>query len=334
MGLRIQERGEVLKGVPLVQPGDHLFWFNRPRLLLCLINFVLFQNAFQLAFLAWTWVSREFNILYMRFTYFYMKSATISSSSNFSVRIRAGVLFPWTDRGLGDQDRNGVSFTSSLRMLSVEFQGIRSSFCGWIPSLQGLDSDTLQLCHPSSLCPRDTGKKLLLNLQISVVSCSVSTWHSRYVQFYICEYTDGLDYETNNIHRESGSGTPELAPDCKEEHQAEQELCHTDVESANDPIPPHVTDAPPPALPEWDDWQPPYISEEVQLGYRPVGDWFTISMSPSLPSSWWRLLFLPPQPLRWPPAPARDGTQRCFCWEGGGSGAESNPSGTGFSTTE
>lgn len=43
MGLKIQQRGEVLKGVPLVQPGDHLFWFNRPGLILYLINFVLFQ---------------------------------------------------------------------------------------------------------------------------------------------------------------------------------------------------------------------------------------------------------------------------------------------------
>ncbi|KAF9675224.1 hypothetical protein SADUNF_Sadunf09G0009900 [Salix dunnii] len=43
MGLRIQERGEVVKGVPVVQPGDDLFWFNRPRLVLYLINFVLFQ---------------------------------------------------------------------------------------------------------------------------------------------------------------------------------------------------------------------------------------------------------------------------------------------------
>ncbi|KAK8697431.1 hypothetical protein V6N13_113580 [Hibiscus sabdariffa] len=55
MGLRIQDRGEVVKGVPVVQPGDDLFWLNRPRLLLYLINFVLFQNAFQLAFFAWTW---------------------------------------------------------------------------------------------------------------------------------------------------------------------------------------------------------------------------------------------------------------------------------------
>ncbi|GFP83760.1 mlo-like protein 6 [Phtheirospermum japonicum] len=57
MGLRIQERGEVVKGNPIVKPGDDLFWFNRPRLLLYLIHFVFFQNAFQLAFFIWSWVS-------------------------------------------------------------------------------------------------------------------------------------------------------------------------------------------------------------------------------------------------------------------------------------
>ncbi|XP_062156013.1 MLO-like protein 2 isoform X2 [Alnus glutinosa] len=54
MGLRIQERADVIKGMPVVQPGDDLFWFGRPRFLLLLIHFVLFQNAFQLAFLAWS----------------------------------------------------------------------------------------------------------------------------------------------------------------------------------------------------------------------------------------------------------------------------------------
>ncbi|PWA68042.1 MLO-like protein 6 [Artemisia annua] len=52
MGLMIQERGAVVKGTPLVQPTDDLFWFKRPQLLLYLIHFVLFQNAFQLAFFA------------------------------------------------------------------------------------------------------------------------------------------------------------------------------------------------------------------------------------------------------------------------------------------
>ncbi|KAK9061528.1 hypothetical protein SSX86_018710 [Deinandra increscens subsp. villosa] len=54
MGLKIQDRGEVVKGVPVVHPHDGLFWFNRPRLLLYLLSFVLFQNAFQLAFFSWT----------------------------------------------------------------------------------------------------------------------------------------------------------------------------------------------------------------------------------------------------------------------------------------
>ncbi|KAL5711412.1 hypothetical protein ACHQM5_021872 [Ranunculus cassubicifolius] len=55
MGLRIQERGDVIKGIPTVQPADDLFWFNSPGLILFLIHFVLFQNAFQLAFFAWSW---------------------------------------------------------------------------------------------------------------------------------------------------------------------------------------------------------------------------------------------------------------------------------------
>ncbi|KAK7270352.1 hypothetical protein RIF29_23430 [Crotalaria pallida] len=43
MGLRIQERGDVVKGAPVVEPGDYLFWFRRPRLILFLIHLVLFQ---------------------------------------------------------------------------------------------------------------------------------------------------------------------------------------------------------------------------------------------------------------------------------------------------
>ncbi|KAG4952211.1 hypothetical protein JHK82_045084 [Glycine max] len=60
MGLRITDRGEVVKGAPVVEPGDDLFWFNRPRLLLFLIHLVLFQNAFQLAFFSWS--TYEFSV--------------------------------------------------------------------------------------------------------------------------------------------------------------------------------------------------------------------------------------------------------------------------------
>ncbi|KAK4754569.1 hypothetical protein SAY87_002673 [Trapa incisa] len=54
MAVGIQERGDVVKGTPVVKPGDDLFWFGKPRFLLFLIHFVLFQNAFQLAFFAWS----------------------------------------------------------------------------------------------------------------------------------------------------------------------------------------------------------------------------------------------------------------------------------------
>ncbi|XP_057956301.1 MLO-like protein 6 [Malania oleifera] len=80
MGLRIQERGEVVKGVPVVEPGDDLFWFNRPRLILYLINFVLFQNAFQLAFFAWTWYE------------FGLKSCFHEHIEDVIIRITMGVL--------------------------------------------------------------------------------------------------------------------------------------------------------------------------------------------------------------------------------------------------
>ncbi|KAL8171192.1 hypothetical protein V2J09_022996 [Rumex salicifolius] len=55
LGLKIQESGNVVKGDPVVHPDDSLFWFSRPRFLLFLIHFVLFQNAFQLAFFAFSW---------------------------------------------------------------------------------------------------------------------------------------------------------------------------------------------------------------------------------------------------------------------------------------
>ncbi|RVW98720.1 MLO-like protein 6 [Vitis vinifera] len=80
MGLRIQERGEVVKGTPVVEPGDDLFWFNQPRLILYLINFVLFQNAFQVAFFAWTWYE------------FGLKSCFHERIEDVVIRISMGVI--------------------------------------------------------------------------------------------------------------------------------------------------------------------------------------------------------------------------------------------------
>lgn len=43
MAMQIVGDGDVIKGDPVVQPTDELFWFKHPHLLLHLIHFVLFQ---------------------------------------------------------------------------------------------------------------------------------------------------------------------------------------------------------------------------------------------------------------------------------------------------
>ncbi|KAA3478317.1 MLO-like protein 6 [Gossypium australe] len=80
MGLRIQERGGVVKGTPLVEPGDELFWFGRPNFLLLLIHIVLFTNAFQLAFFVWS--TYEFTI----------KSCYHEKVEDIVIRISMGVI--------------------------------------------------------------------------------------------------------------------------------------------------------------------------------------------------------------------------------------------------
>ncbi|KAK3038416.1 hypothetical protein RJ639_030582 [Escallonia herrerae] len=135
MGLRIQERGEVVKGTPVVKPADDLFWFNRPRLLLYLIHFVLFQNAFQLAFFAWAWVSIDqdltfdfrCSLLLIVFQYsFGLRSCFHEKTEDLVIRISMGQEF-------------------------CEIHLIDSGFN------QSHHPDTLQLCDSTSVCFSDTG---------------------------------------------------------------------------------------------------------------------------------------------------------------------------------
>ncbi|KAF3444055.1 hypothetical protein FNV43_RR13745 [Rhamnella rubrinervis] len=49
------KKSPVVRGSFIVKPNDDLFWFGRPNWLLHLLQFVLIQNSFQLAFLTWTW---------------------------------------------------------------------------------------------------------------------------------------------------------------------------------------------------------------------------------------------------------------------------------------
>ncbi|XP_031269213.1 MLO-like protein 10 [Pistacia vera] len=57
MALEITERHVLVQGMPLVQGSDKYFWFGRPHLVLHLIHFALFQNAFQITYFFWIWYS-------------------------------------------------------------------------------------------------------------------------------------------------------------------------------------------------------------------------------------------------------------------------------------
>ncbi|XP_031248473.1 MLO-like protein 12 [Pistacia vera] len=55
MCLDSHNKSHVVIGTLLVRPSDRYFWFNRPKLILHIIHFILVQNSFQLAFFTWTW---------------------------------------------------------------------------------------------------------------------------------------------------------------------------------------------------------------------------------------------------------------------------------------
>ncbi|CAN6479225.1 unnamed protein product [Victoria cruziana] len=49
----VADKHTAIEGDLVVQPSDNYFWFHRPRLVLYLIHFILFQNAFEIAFFFW-----------------------------------------------------------------------------------------------------------------------------------------------------------------------------------------------------------------------------------------------------------------------------------------
>ncbi|KAL6506986.1 Mlo14p [Orobanche hederae] len=53
-------------GGPKFKLRDELFWFNKPELLLSLIHFILFQNAFELASFFWFWWQFGYNSCFIK----------------------------------------------------------------------------------------------------------------------------------------------------------------------------------------------------------------------------------------------------------------------------
>ena len=53
LAYEIFEKHMAVRGELEVLPSDDHFWFHRPRLVIHLIHFILFQNAFEIAVFFW-----------------------------------------------------------------------------------------------------------------------------------------------------------------------------------------------------------------------------------------------------------------------------------------
>lgn len=57
----IAEKHSAIEGDLVVRPSDEHFWFQRPRIILCLVHFILFQNSFEIAFFLWILTTYSFD---------------------------------------------------------------------------------------------------------------------------------------------------------------------------------------------------------------------------------------------------------------------------------
>ncbi|KAJ3675350.1 hypothetical protein LUZ60_004392 [Juncus effusus] len=57
----VVEKHTAYEGDLVVTPSDELFWFGKPKLVLVLIRFILFQNAFEIAYFFWILTAYGFN---------------------------------------------------------------------------------------------------------------------------------------------------------------------------------------------------------------------------------------------------------------------------------
>ncbi|KAI5017788.1 hypothetical protein ZWY2020_042676 [Hordeum vulgare] len=55
MAVEITEKHTVIQGMPVVKLSDEHFWFGKPHMVLHLIHFALFQNAFEITYFFWIW---------------------------------------------------------------------------------------------------------------------------------------------------------------------------------------------------------------------------------------------------------------------------------------
>nr|GMD69176.1 MLO-like protein 1 [Ipomoea batatas] len=76
----VAEKHAAIEGELVVQPSDDHFWFHRPRIILYFLHFILFQNAFEIAFFFLIWM--EYGI----------HSCIMEQSKYFVPRLVIGVI--------------------------------------------------------------------------------------------------------------------------------------------------------------------------------------------------------------------------------------------------
>jgi hypothetical protein len=125
------------EGGIVVRPSDELFWFHSPRLVLVLIHFILFQNAFEFAYFFWTLVSlpktpyrspfstQSSQSLYYRWGCFRINLDIVLLDRVLLQRRRRSASTPasWTDRGTACRgSSSGTVARSCMRSVSSSGQ--------------------------------------------------------------------------------------------------------------------------------------------------------------------------------------------------------------------
>ncbi|KAJ3675351.1 hypothetical protein LUZ60_004393 [Juncus effusus] len=78
MAKEVAEKHSSIEGDLRVTPSDELFWFKNPKLVLFLIHFTLFQNAFEIAYLFWILTMYGFNSCIMDQAWYIVSRILIS----------------------------------------------------------------------------------------------------------------------------------------------------------------------------------------------------------------------------------------------------------------
>ncbi|XP_077227675.1 MLO-like protein 1 isoform X3 [Tasmannia lanceolata] len=77
LAYEVRKKHTAVEGNLVVQPSDNHFWFHRPRIILYLIHFILFQNAFEIAFFLWIVFIYGFDSCIMGHFYYIITRLTI-----------------------------------------------------------------------------------------------------------------------------------------------------------------------------------------------------------------------------------------------------------------